>query len=261
MTENESTRKSWKRNMERHHRNSRLWTGIAILLVGVAAFIKATFRELPDWIFSWPMLLIVIGIFSAIRHDFRGIGWFIMILIGCAFLAGNIIPDLHMRRYIWPIGIIAVGIFLIMRPRSRSCQSGYMNDRKNRDSSGIEDATVINETNHSKDDFIEATTVFGGVNRNIVSKNFKGGDIVVLFGGSELNFNQADMQEESVINFTIIFGGAKLIVPSNWSVKTDLTPIFGGVEDKRSYNATGTPEKTLVLRGTVLFGGIDIKSY
>jgi predicted membrane protein len=237
-----------------------MWTGITILMVGVAAFIKVSFRELPDWLFSWPMLLIVIGFFMGFKDGFRGIGWFIMILIGGAFLAGNIIPELNLRRYICPVAIIAVGIFLILRPRTR-WQSGFVGDKKSWGDSGIEDATIINETKYSKEDFIEATTVFGGVNRNVVSKNFKGGDIVVLFGGSELNFNHADMQQEAVINFTIICGGAKLIVPSNWAVKTELTPIFGGVEDRRSYNATGTPEKILVLKGTVLFGGIDIKSY
>ena len=262
MTELETDqKKKWSERRERHHRNSRMWTGIIIVLVGVAAFLKASFRELPDWMFSWPMLLIVIGFFSGFKDGFRGVGWFIMILIGGAFLAGNIVPDLELRRYIWPSAIIAVGIFLILRPRNNSYRTDFRFDKKSRGDSGIEDATVINETKFSKEDFIEATTVFGGVNRNVVSKNFKGGDIVVLFGGSELNFNQADMQEEAIIHFTIIFGGAKIIVPSNWAIKTELTPIFGGVEDKRSYNSTGTPEKILVLKGTVLFGGIDIKSY
>lgn len=262
MTDINSENKNRKsQNRERHHRNSRLWTGIVILFIGIAALVKASFRELPDWMFSWPMLLIVIGFFSGFKDGFRGIGWFIMIMIGGAFLAGHIIPDLQLRRYIWPAAIIGVGIMLILRPRSRSWQLDCRSEKKTKDDSGIEDATVIDETKHSKEDYVEATTVFGGVNRNIVSKNFKGGDIVVLFGGSELNFNQADMQEEAVISFTIIFGGAKLIVPANWAVKTELTPIFGGVEDKRSYNASGTPEKILVLKGTVLFGGIDIKSY
>lgn len=258
----ETDRKNRKsQNMERHHRNSRLWTGIIILFIGMAALVKASFRELPDWMFSWPMLLIVIGFFSGFKDGFRGIGWFIMIMLGGAFLAGHIIPDLHLRRYIWPMAIIAVGIMLILRPRSRGWHSDFRSEKKIKNDAGIEEATVVDETKYSKEDFIEATTVFGGVNRNVVSKNFKGGDIVVLFGGSELNFNQADMQEEAVLSFTVIFGGAKLIVPANWTVKTELTPIFGGVEDKRSYNASGIPEKTLVLRGTVLFGGIDIKSY
>ena len=38
--------------------------------------------------------------------------------------------------------------------------------------------------------------------------------------------------------------------------------IFGGIEDKRRMQTiTGPPEKTLILKGTVLFGGIEIKSY
>jgi hypothetical protein len=38
--------------------------------------------------------------------------------------------------------------------------------------------------------------------------------------------------------------------------------MFGSVEDKRKmHTVTESPDKTLVLRGTVIFGGVDIKSY
>ena len=242
--------------------NSGLWTGIVILLVGVAFLLRVTTNDLPDWLFTWPMLLVVIGMVSGISSGFRGSSWFIMLLIGGVFLSGKIIPDLELRRYIWPIAIIAVGLYLILRPKENFWGKSFRGDKIRSDSNDIEDATVVDETSYSKEDFIESTTVFGGINKSIVSKNFKGGNIVVLFGGSELNFNQADMQSKATLNFNIIFGGAKIIVPSNWAIKTELTPIFGGIEDKRSYNpAIGTQEKTLILKGTVLFGGIDIRSY
>ena len=242
--------------------NSGLWTGIVILLVGVAALLRVTTNDLPDWLFTWPMLLVVIGMVSGISSGFRGSSWFIMLLVGGVFLTGKIIPDLEMRRYLWPIAIIAVGLYLILRPRENFWGKGFMGDKRSSGSGNIEDATVVDETTFSKEDFIESTTVFGGINKSIVSKNFKGGNIVVLFGGSEINFNQEDMQSSATLNFNIIFGGTKIIVPSNWAIKTELTPIFGGIEDKRTYNqTTGTPEKILVLKGTVIFGGIDIRSY
>ena len=43
-----------------------------------------------------------------------------------------------------------------------------------------------------------------------------------------------------------------------------MVAIFGGVEDKRPQLAdtsTVNPNKVLVLKGTCIFGGIDIKSY
>lgn len=249
--------KRWGVNLEKHHRNSRLWIGIIILFIGLVAFIKASFNELPDWLFSWPMLLIVIGLFAGIRRGFRGAGWILIMVIGTAFLVDQNFVDLNLRRYVWPLAIIAVGLIFILRSRSRYHYTFFSNDKEN---TGTGEG--ITEPEQLKEDFVEATSVFGGVSKTIVSKNFRGGDIVVVFGGSELNFNQADMQEPAVINFTVVFGGAKLIVPPHWIVRTEMSPLFGGIEDKRNYQASSvSQEKILVLKGTVLFGGIEVKSY
>ena len=57
-----------------------------------------------------------------------------------------------------------------------------------------------------------------------------------------------------------IFGGAKFLVPANWVVKSEAVAILGGVDDKRNV-AQPEPGKQLVLKGFVMFGGIEIKSY
>ena len=83
-----------------------------------------------------------------------------------------------------------------------------------------------------------------------------------IFGGTELDLSQADFTGTAAIDLTTIFGGTKLLVPSNWSVKSEAVTIFGGIEDKRRMQSvTEAPQKTLLLRGTVIFGGIDIKSF
>ena len=55
----------------------------------------------------------------------------------------------------------------------------------------------------------------------------------------------------------------KLIVPANWEIQTtEIDTVFGGIEDKRPQQAVGTnPDKVLILKGSVVFGGIDIRSY
>lgn len=68
------------------------------------------------------------------------------------------------------------------------------------------------------------------------------------------------MLKPVTLEITTIFGGTKLIIPSNWEIKSEAVMIFGGIEDKRRMQTiTGQPEKTLILKGTVLFGGIEIK--
>jgi hypothetical protein len=83
-----------------------------------------------------------------------------------------------------------------------------------------------------------------------------------FMGGTELNLLQADIQRPISLEVNAVFGGAKIIVPSNWDVKNHVTAVFGGLEDKRSINsAAPDPNKTVTLTGTVVFGGIEIKNF
>lgn len=100
------------------HLKGNIWTGIFILLVGIVALLKAALVPLPDWFFSWQMFLIALGVFIGIRHRFCGMTWLILILIGGAFLAEDIYPEIEMRRYTWPVVLIILGIFFIFRPRN-----------------------------------------------------------------------------------------------------------------------------------------------
>jgi len=239
-----------------HSRHSGVWTGIFILVIGVVALLRSTVPDFPDWLFSWQMLLIALGLFSGLRHNFRGGAWLILILVGSIFLLRDIFPEFSFNL-IWPVVLIVFGLFIILRPRNRHTWSGA--EKKTDGSTGT---IVSDDTDYSKEDFIESTSIFGGAKKIIISKNFKGADLVNIFGGTELDLSQADFTGTAVIELTTIFGGTKLLVPSNWSVKSEAVTIFGGIEDKRRMQTmTEAPDKTLLIRGTVIFGGIDIKSF
>lgn len=237
-------------------RSNNVLTGAFILIIGIAALLKATLTNVPDWLFSWQILLIAFGMFIGLRHNFRGPSWLILVLIGGIFLLTEIYPEISFRRYLWPIAIIVVGLFIILRPR----RGWKLNPNKKTE--GASDSVFTEDIDYSKEDFIDSTSIFGGSKKIIISKKFRGGDLVNIFGGNELDLSQADFNGVAVIEITTIFGGTKLLVPSNWSVKSEAVTIFGGIEDKRRMQTiTENPEKTLLLRGTVLFGGIDIKSF
>jgi predicted membrane protein len=112
------------------------------------------------------------------------------------------------------------------------------------------------------DDYLDTVSVFGGVNKIILSKSFKGGEIVNIFGGAELDFTQADIQGRVIIDITQIFGGTKIIVPSNWQVIADMAAVFASVDDKR-IRSTASPDNTkiLVIKGVSIFAGVDVRSY
>jgi predicted membrane protein len=238
-----------------HSRSSGIWTGVFILTIGVVALLRSTVEGFPDWAFSWQMLLVAFGLFIGVRHNFRGGAWLVLLLVGGIFLARDIYPHFSFGR-IWPVVLIVLGAFIILRPR----RGWKLNPNKKTE--GASDSVFTEDIDYSKEDFVDSTSIFGGAKKIIISKNFKGGSLVNIFGGTELDLSQADFTGTAVIELETIFGGTKLLVPSNWSVKSEAVTIFGGIEDKRRMQAgTETPEKTLFIRGTVIFGGIDIKSF
>ena len=236
-------------------RSNNILTGVFILIIGIVALMRTTIPDFPDWIFDWHTLLIAIGLFIGIRHNFRGGAWLILLLVGGIFLFRDIFPEFSFNR-IWPVVLIVVGAFIILRPRRRWKLDGT------KKTEGASDSFFNEDVDYSKEDFVDSTSFFGGSKKIVISKNFKGGDLVNIFGGTELDLSQADFTGTSVIELTTIFGGTKLLVPSNWSVKSEAVTIFGGIDDKRRMQTvTEATEKTLYIRGTVIFGGIEIKSF
>lgn len=258
----ERQRRRCEERVERHRNgHGHIWTGAFILLIGVAAMIRVAVPDLPPLLFSWQTFLIALGVFIGAKHRFRGGAWFVLILVGTGFLLRDIYPDLAIRRYIWPMVFIVVGAFLIIRPRRYNWSNTELNEKKK--AASAQGAVVLDEEETwSQDDYVDTTCIFGGSKKNILSKDFKGGDIVNIFGGTELNLTQADIKGTVVLEITTVFGGTKLIVPANWEVKSEAVTIFGGLEDKRNMHAMAdNPEKVLLLKGTVIFGGIEIKSF
>ena len=234
----------------------RIGLGLLLLVVGVGWVLRQMSAPIPDWLVSWKTMLIVIGLFLAIQRKFRGVSWLIMIVIGSIFLAGDIEPSFSLHEYTWPVILIAVGAWFILNPRSfrRHGEPGSATwqDRKQFESSSFS----------STDDYLEVVSVFGGIRKVILSKDFKGGEATSFLGGTELDLSQADINGRVELEVTAVLGGAKLIVPPTWDVRSELVTVLGGIEDKRNLNAANiNPEKILVLKGTCVLGGIDIRSY
>ena len=138
---------------------------------------------------------------------------------------------------------------------------GSMESPGARMDSGSSSGPLNNTKSFSSEDYIDATTILGGIHKNILSKNFKGGDITIFMGGAELNLSQADIQGVASLDITQIMGGTKIIVPPNWEVRSNLTSVFGSVEDKRVNVSTTHTDKVLNIDGTSIFGGIEIRNY
>lgn len=249
------------------------------------------------YIFSWKTILIIVGLVVLANPNNRATG---LILIGTGiffWLPEFFNFRIHLRHIFFPTLLIVIGILLIAKRKSpvdayhkhhfdrhAHQKSG---DEQSKNSELVEDEFVsyeeVNETkeegksesehnryqsfydrNMFSRDFIDETSVFSGKTIKLISDRFLGGKLTAIFGGIDLDMHHVKLAPGSiVVDNTAIFGGITLLVPDDWTVKSEISSIFGGYSDSRIIKCgfSSNPEKTLILKGLVLFGGIDLKSF
>lgn len=225
--------------------SKRLWLGVIFLVLGALWLLNNLdipyFEDLiPHYLVSWKSILIIVGAFLFFGRDKRAPG-LILMFIGGFFLLDDIFWwDIRFWEVFWPAMLLFLGGALILKR-------------------GPSATTVKGDP-----DYIDDLAVFGGGEKKITSSNFKGGKVTAVFGGSKVNLTQASIAEGTVpvIDIFTMFGGTDVIVPEDWTVKVETSAIFGGFNDKRKnvINVINDPNKTLIIKGLILFGGGEVKS-
>lgn len=273
-------RKEFRRKRKR---SGSVLAGLLLLCVGAILLLKEFGFPFPGWLFTWPMILVAFGLLAGAGNSFRDPGWIIITGIGSVFLLDKIWPAIPIHHFIWPVVIIALGLIIMLAPRRhRQWHEKWNRYREAHDNqdwekwphsvqtptgenlAGPQPAVIPpqrEEDRRTSDNWLETVTIFGNVKKLVYSKNFKGGDIVTIFGGAEINLTQADFKGNIVIELVQIFGGAKLIIPPHWQIRSEMVAVFGGIEDKRAPQNSYDEDKVVILNGTTFFGGLEIKSY
>ncbi len=236
--------------MQHTLRNRTLGLGLLIIIIGLG-FLLRQFNLFDHYteniIFSWQMLLIIIGVYNLFFADSKTTG-FILIIIGGFFILPEVFEmPYNFRKTFWPVLLILLGLFILSR-------SGLFGRRQHDTITG----TVGEETN-----FIEEVNIFGGSEKKFPGIKFRGGKITSIFGGSDIDLSDAEMAaDSSVIEVFYLFGGSSITVPRDWHVINQVTTVLGGFSDKRVSDPgqQSEPRKSLILRGLVIFGGGEIKS-
>ncbi len=233
--------------MEHEKKEKRLLIGFLIIIIGLA-LLASNFGvfsyEIRRYFFRWEMILIGIGVIMLAGKENKSSG-IILIAVGGAFYLRDFIDiDINFWQLFWPSLLILIGILMIFRRKIDHDQ---------------DELIVENE------DIIDDTAIFGGGDRIVTSQNFKGGRITAIFGGSNFNMSKSKLAPgKNYIDVLAIFGGTKLIVPEEWNIKIQVTSVFGGFSDKHRTMPVDpelTRDKQLIIKGFVLFGGGEIKSF
>lgn len=231
--------------------NKRIITGGIFLLIGVLLTLdnlEILNIRFPDYLFGWYTILIVIGLFMTFVREKVGFGITLLIIGGIFMLdemAYYFYWDFEIRDIfrLWPLVFVAIGASLILR--------------RNKESDTFEKKSLDDDTDH-----VDEMAIFSGAERTITSKEFRGGKLTAIFGGTELNLMNADLaQGTNILDVFVMFGGTDIRVPSDMNVKIKATAIFGGFSDERKVFAENEANngKELVIKGLVLFGGGSIK--
>jgi hypothetical protein len=136
--------------------------------------------------------------------------------------------------YFWPLVIVVIGLSIVLR-------KPWSPNEKVIDANGG-----------------ETFAAFSGVEKTIQSQAYTGGRVTAVFGGTKLDLRTAGITDGATIEVFAAFGGVELLVPRDVKIVFSITPLFGGGNDKTQPDATAS--KTLHIRGTALFGGVDVKN-
>ncbi len=239
------------KSKSKHTSLSRFFLALSFILAGSILIAEKTgfiSNELFHMIFNWQVLVIAIGVVSIFKEN-NSIGGYIMILIGGIFLIPEFIDiNFNTKQLFWPAILIGVGIIILFK--------------------GLNKWPQINRDRFTKSDFndldmVDDNHIFGGGEFHITSENFKGGKINALFGGGTYDFRNAKLAEGvQVLDISLVFGGLEINIPAEWDVKVEVTSILGGFSNKTlSYSRPAEITGQLIIRGSAIFGGGEIKRY
>jgi predicted membrane protein len=234
-------------NIKTRKARSKGFIGIIIVTIGLLFLFKnlgMIDNTYLDYIFSWPSILIVLGLAGIFSHAKHKLFPIILLLTGSFFMLDRIIGlSLSFGQIIWPAVIIFIGLAIL-----------FSRGRHKWD---------FDKSRQTNQDRLDEVNVFSGSRLIINSSNFKGGDFVGVFGGSEIDLRQAKLGEgENVIDVTMVFGGFSMLVPPEWNIVTDVTGILGGFSDSRITVPEDQIDKsrTLYIKGIAVFGGGELKT-
>lgn len=221
----------------------RIFWGLFLILIGFLFLLDRMGRlDFGDLLRQyWPAVFIIIGLSILISNNFRnaGAGYFFIIFGGLWLLMRMRILDRSLWHYIWPLAIIAVGLWILLKP--------VLSGRKN----PFPQITA--------DDF-RISAVLAGMKRSVETNNFKGGTAEAILGSVEIDFTGASLAEgKAVLGLTAVLGGVEIRVPRDWQVVLEGTPILGGIEDKSRPVSEQDKKGTLFVKATAVLGGIEIK--
>jgi predicted membrane protein len=192
------------------------------------------------WSF-WPTILIIIGgALLAKRRSRQSLWGFVFIFWGLWIYADQ-------------LGWIRINFWALFGPTLLVLIGGALVWR------AVSPATGSNGRPVTSDSYIRTYALLSGSEIRPQSLTFKGAETTAVMGGVKLDLTGSQIEGESAtIDVFALMGGIEIYVPRDWEVVNEVTSVLGACVDKRRPSTTSNG-KRLVVTGTALMGGIEIK--
>jgi len=212
-------------------------------------------------LFSWPMILVVIGTAKIIKREYFSAA--ILYSIGFFFLMPRIISaypayfpnfDGGFTHTFWPVLLIISGVLLILSKLYGAPKEWAHGHNRNCKSKNADEYYC------KPSGSFEKNAIFGGGEHIVLEPNFTGGEVNAVFGGLTLDLRHTTLAEGvSRLEVNAVFGGVTIIVPRDWFVETQMDAVFGGFEDKRLIKEPINTQRKLLIKGACVFGGGELR--
>ena len=193
-----------------------------------------------------------------------GLFWGVIIIIfGVLFLLDNfyVISFGDFISTYWPLILVAIGVKILLDHRRQQ------NDTEEFDT--VEEVNTFGES--SRVDGISESNVFGDINLNLTSENFKGGSVSNVFGDIRVDISKTNLSDGTTKLFISgVFGDVNIVTPKDIPIKTKCSCVAGDI-GVRGYTKDGlfpklehteevyeTGNKKLFITVSIIFGSITV---
>lgn len=221
----------------------KLFFGLLLIFFGIVFTLdQMGWIDSEDVLRYWPALFIVAGASKLLWPGTAGsrISGLALTLVGIWLLLEMLDVVYYSFWDYWPLLLIFIGA----RIAWRGLGGGQPPT--------AEDSSTVN-----------AMAMMGGVSRTGNSPDFRGGDMIAIMGGCEVDLRQARIaQGPAVIDAFAFWGGIEIKVPEEWTVVMRGVPVLGGYEDNTRPPAVapGVAKQELIVKGFAVMGGVEVKN-
>ena len=214
------------------------FVGVALIAFGILLILNQTeILDIGNPVRWMPSIVIALGVWALVSSRLRNL-WGPLILIGIGIVVQTAVLSGQLWNSLWPLAIIIAGLVIVFRA---------LPSRQ--------------RTRASTDGRVQVFSAFWGAEHDYGATDLRDGQITVAFGGADIDLRNARVSKPpAVLDVLVMFGGIDIRVPDDWRVQIEALGLFGGSEDSRRSGSSSSYAKLLVIRGLVLFGGLEIKT-